>query len=85
MADGKDRLRRWPLAVLTALDRLLNAILLGDDRSTISARTYYARQKGERWAAILGGLLDRIDHDHCKRAADFDAAVRKVIAEQPRI
>lgn len=74
------RLRRWPLTVLTALDRLINAILLGDDRLTISARAYYARAAGAWW----GWIADVIDWvfltlfgqaEHCRKAAQFDTVL----------
>ena len=73
------RLRRWPLGVLTALDRLANAILAGDDRLTVSSRAYEASLKGRRWGCVLCKLLDRIQADHCRRAAEFDRAVATVI------
>lgn len=67
------------MAVLTALDRLLNAILLGDDRTTVSSRAYEASLKGERWGCVLCALLDRVRLGHCRRAALFDAAVATVL------
>ena len=73
------RLTRWPVAVLTALDRLANAVLLGDDRLTISSRAYEASLKGRRWGCVLCGLLERVQADHCRKAAEFDAAVATVI------
>lgn len=67
------------MAVLTALDRFANAILLGDDRLTISSRAYEASLKGERWGCVLCKLLNRLQPDHCRRAAVFDAAVAALL------
>ena len=73
-----NRLARWPVAVATAADRLLNAALLGDDRQTLSSRAFYAREKRAWWgwvADVLDGVALRVfgqDH-HCRRAAEFDA------------
>ena len=39
---------RYPRAILTALNQLANAILLGDDRLSISSRAYEATLKGKR-------------------------------------
>lgn len=64
------------MAVLTALDRLGNAILLGDDRLTISSRAYEASLKGQRWGCVLCAFLNRLQADHCRRAAEFDASVK---------
>lgn len=82
MHVGAMRLRRWPVAVLTALDRLVNAVLLGDDHQTISARCHYAREARKPWGVICAAAIDWIalhlfgQADHCRKAAEFDAAVR---------
>jgi hypothetical protein len=70
------------MAVLTAADRLGNALLLGDDRQTISARCHYAREAGKRWGIIAATAIDWValhvfgQADHCRKAAEFDAAIR---------
>ena len=73
------RLTAYPITVITALDRLANAILLGDGRTTISTRAYEATLKGERWGCWLCGVLDRLQQDHCRRSAEFDAALKLVL------
>ena len=74
-----NRLARWPIENLTALDRQANALALGDGRLTISARTYYARLKGKRWAIMLGGVLDGVQAGHCASAARYDAALQMAL------
>lgn len=83
-----NRLRRWPVAVLTAADRLVNAILLGDDRLTISSRLWDADQKGRAWARWPRRAVDWIalrvfgEADHCQRSDEFDRALAAVTAAQ---
>ena len=83
------RLSRWPMGVATALDRLANAILAGDDRMTLSTRCYEARCKAAAegraaplWARWLGDALERLSPGHLLRAAEFDRAVATVIVIQ---
>lgn len=87
MHVGAERLRHWPVAVLTAFDRLLNAIALGDDRMSISARTWHADQSGKAWGRWARPKIDGVfalfgQTDHCRHAAEFDAAVRQVMADR---
>lgn len=77
------KLCRWPVAVLTALDRLAHAILFGDDRNTISGAAYWAEVDGKWWAWARPAIdwLFRVlfrQEDHCFRSALFDAAAREV-------
>lgn len=88
MSVGASRLRRWPLSILTALDRLGNAILLGDDRQTLSGRAYFARQDGKWWGGVATAFDWLALHvfgqaDHCLRSAEFDAALRDVTSRTP--
>lgn len=77
------RLARWPIAILTALDRLINALVLfGDDRETISGRAWFAEQDGERWGKIARPATDWLfswhEAEHCRKSAEWDAAVRQL-------
>lgn len=77
------RIKRWPLASLTALDRFINAVVLfGDDRETISGRAWFAEQDGERWGKIARPMIDWLfswhEAQHCMKSAEWDAAVRQV-------
>lgn len=56
------------MRVLVAFDRLVNALLRGKDRETISSRAARARAEGKRWGCVLCRLLDRIECGHCDRS-----------------
>lgn len=64
-------MKRGPWQVLRALDRLANAILLGDGDQTLSARSGYAEYRGKRWASYAVAFIDFITNDpgHCHEAA----------------
>lgn len=71
------RLRRWPLAMLIALDQLANAILLGNEDDTISSRAWKAKMKGRAWGHVAVAVIDaafRIlgQRDHCQSSAEWD-------------
>lgn len=69
------RVRAGHLAfnVLVALDQLANAVAGGQPRDTISARAYRAQQNGRAWGCLLCRALDRIQKDHCAKAARKEA------------
>ncbi|MGB8517037.1 MAG: hypothetical protein WCD45_04020 [Gallionella sp.] len=59
------------LAIILAYDRLGNAMSGGDGRETISSRI--GRLQGApdtmpKWAAVLGGILDKLQANHCRDA-----------------
>lgn len=71
------RLRRWPLAVLIALDQLANAILLGSEDDTISSRAWKAKLKGRAWGKIAVPIIDGLfvhlgQLNHCQLSAEWD-------------
>lgn len=71
------RLRRWPLAVLIAVDQLANAILMGNEDDTISSRSWKAYEKGRPWARVAVPVIDLIflpfgGPGHCRRSAERD-------------
>lgn len=64
-------MKRGPWQVLRALDRLANALLLGDGDQTLSARAGYAHYRGKRWARPVVAFIDFIAREpgHCHEAA----------------
>ena len=65
------RLRRWPKAILIAIDQLANAICLGSEDETISSRCWRAKLAGKRWGAALVAVIDAMPwfgRDHCRRS-----------------
>jgi len=62
-------LRRYAVSVALALDRLLNAVVGGSDRDTVTARAARARSCGRWWGWALCAILDRLDPGHCAREA----------------
>jgi hypothetical protein len=58
---------------LLALDRLVNALLLGNANETISQRAARAQITGNRIAAALCGFLDLFDSGHCTDSLDPDS------------
>lgn len=55
------------------ISRAGNAALNGDPRETISSRAHRARSRGRAYGCLLCGLLDRLDPNHCRDAADEHA------------
>ncbi len=71
------RLKRWPMAVLIAIDQLANAILMGNEDDTISSRAWKAKTKGRLWGRIAVPIIDAIflplqGPDHCRLSAEWD-------------
>ncbi|RQS63828.1 hypothetical protein [Burkholderia sp. Bp8984] len=62
------KLGRYLLNWLIWLDEGANVARGGDAHETISSVAGKAQIKGERWACILCGLLDKIQKDHCKKS-----------------
>jgi len=58
--------------VLVAFDRLVNAILLGDPKETISTRLAKLRDKGNKLGKLGCSILDSIDTNHCNEAKKTD-------------
>jgi hypothetical protein len=54
--------------VLLASDRLINSAIGGDDRETISSRSYRESLKGVLVWCVLCKLLNKIQKDHCERS-----------------
>lgn len=55
------------------ISRAGNAALNGDPRETISSRAHHSRSRERKWACRLCRLLDRLDPNHCRDAADEHA------------
>ncbi len=64
-------IKQYLLNILWALDRLGNALLGGSSKEFISTRIYNRRESSTlaRWSYYL---LNRIDTNHCERAAHRD-------------
>lgn len=58
--------------VFVALDDLLNAILGGHPKETISSRAAKDRNRGRIIGCYLCKILDWIDKDHCDKALDIE-------------
>jgi hypothetical protein len=72
---------RYVWNLLIALDQLMNAILLGDPRETISSRADKARAEGKKWGCILCKLLDKIQTGHCASSLEPDVGSKAVIPD----
>lgn len=55
--------------IAVGFDQLANVAANGSSTETISARAYRAANEGRRWGCVLCKLLDKIDKDHCRKAA----------------
>ena len=72
-----ERLKRWPLSVLIALDQLLNAVAMGGPDDTISSRSWKAKIKGKAWGHVAVAIIDTAfqfigQPDHCRQSAEWD-------------
>jgi hypothetical protein len=68
-----NRLRRWPLAVLLAIDQLANALAMGSEDETISSRAWKAKVKGKAWGRAAVWVIDALfGRDHCARSVELD-------------
>lgn len=55
--------------IAVGFDQLANVAANGRSTETISARAFRAAGEGRRWGCILCKMLDKIDKDHCRKAA----------------
>lgn len=55
--------------IAVGFDQLANVAANGSSTETISARAFRAAGEGRRWGCVLCRLLDKIDKDHCRKAA----------------
>lgn len=76
-----NKVGRYCLNVLLGIDQLGNTIWGGSPDETISSRIgrlevkYGGRDKFpwyRSWARFLNWALDKIEHDHCKKAIEYD-------------
>lgn len=70
-------MKRWIINVLIALDRLVNALLGGDPRETLSSRMGKARERCPVCYWICRGL-HWLDPSHCDDARNDDAGDRAI-------
>lgn len=68
LASFGRRAGHWAANVLVSADILLNDILGGARRQTLSARAAIARNRGRAWGCVLCGLLDWLNPGHCDQA-----------------
>lgn len=54
--------------ILVASDRLVNAAVGGDDRETLSSRSYRGSLRGIVIWCVLCKVLDKFQKDHCKKS-----------------
>jgi hypothetical protein len=74
---------RFAEAVLSAVSRFLNAVLLGGSTSvSISARAALERTPRWRRARVWIDRLFWFDPDHCQRALDREIALARRTLEQ---
>ncbi len=70
------------LNVAELADVVLNTILLGDPRETVSRRTARAREAGERWAVVACKILTVIfrfmQQDHCTWSLEPGSEAKEV-------
>lgn len=75
-------MKRGPLQYLQNLfigaDEEGNAVLAGDPRHTISARTGYAQYRGKAWAKVCGPVINALmgSSRHCIEAAVHEGLVK---------
>lgn len=62
------RNRAWEIAL--GYDHLGNAVTGGNPRETISARAYRAMLERRTWGCVLCRLLNYLQTDHCRKAAE---------------
>jgi len=72
-----ERVRRYIVNVLIALDQFANALMGGDPDETISSRAGRALRSKHKplWARVLCWLLNWIDPRHCIDAIEPDEGV----------
>lgn len=54
--------------IMIASDRLVNASLIGDDRETVSSRSYRGSLNKIFIWCVLCKVLDKLQKDHCKNS-----------------
>ncbi|MDE4918706.1 hypothetical protein ACUXAV_000807 [Cupriavidus metallidurans] len=74
-------LKRYPLNILSALDRLANAITFGSGDETISSRLGKAHAKGSRFACVFCRFLDLFQKDHCKLSINPDDGANATVPD----
>jgi hypothetical protein len=78
---GTDMIKQYLVNILISLDQLVNSILFGDPRETISSRSDKAMQEGKQWGCILCKFLALFQKDHCQKAVDPTVGDRAVIKD----
>ena len=57
--------RHYVLNIALAVDRLLNAALLGNANETLSQRTARAELAGNKFAKLACRIIGLVDRNHC--------------------
>jgi hypothetical protein len=78
--EAENRIVKWFLSVVMALNQLGNALTGGDANMTMSARAGYARRDGSKFGKGMCHVLDWLDKrdgdapegDHCDLAMKHD-------------
>lgn len=74
-------LKQYVMNILSALDRLANAITFGSGDETISSRLGKAQAKGSRFACVFCRFLDLFQKDHCVKSVNPDDGASAVIPD----
>ena len=74
-------LKQYLLNILSALDRLANALTFGSGDETISSRLGKAQAKGSRFACVFCRVLDLFQKNHCALSVNPDDGKSAVIPD----
>lgn len=68
-------MKAYLLALLIAIDQLVNALLCGQPDETLSSRAHRMRVKGHRYWGWTARAIDTVffwDRDHCRKAYESE-------------
>lgn len=70
---------RYVVNLLVGADEIGNAVLAGDPRHTISARTGYALHRGKTWAKVAAPVINTLmgSSEHCAHAARSEGLIKE--------
>jgi len=74
-------LKQYLLNILSAFDRLANAITGGSGDETISSRLGKAQAKGSRFACVLCRVLDLFEKGHCAKSVNPDDGANAIVPD----
>lgn len=74
-------MKRYLMNILSALDRLANAITFGSGDETISSRLGKAQAKGSHFACVFCRFLDLFQRGHCAKSINPDDGKGAIIPD----